>query len=114
LNPNTVTCGSVSLSGAGAALAGGRAPTSRRGGWPEPSGLELLGGLAVVADALASERPGGPAFAAMAIPANNAVPRPDEFTNSGHNRTSDVSIPRAVWKGKDHWCDPFSLYHHNF
>jgi hypothetical protein len=66
----------VTLFGAGAALAGGRAASSRRGGWPEPSGVELLVRLAIVADSLASARPSEPAFAAMAIPAKNAVPRP--------------------------------------
>jgi hypothetical protein len=76
LNPKTVTCGGVTLFGAGAGLAGGRAASSRRGGWPEPSGVELLGGLAIVADVLASAWLSGPAFAAMAIPARNAVPIP--------------------------------------
>jgi len=38
--------------------------------------VELLGRLAIGADALASVRPSGPAFAAIAIPAKNAVPRP--------------------------------------
>jgi len=74
----------VTLFGAGAALAGGRAASSRRGGWPEPSGVELLGGLAIVADSLASARPSEPAFAAMAIPAKNAVPQTDGFTDSRH------------------------------
>jgi hypothetical protein len=74
----------VTLFGAGAALAGGRAASSRRGGWPEPSGVELLGRLAIVADSLASARPSEPAFAAMAIPAKNAVPQTDGFTDSRH------------------------------
>jgi hypothetical protein len=76
LNPKTVTCGGVTLSGAGAGLAGGSAASSRRGGWPEPSGVELLGGLAIVADVRALAWLSGPAFAAMAIPAKNAVPIP--------------------------------------
>src|SRR5580692_12711480 len=79
MDPKTVTCGSATLFGAGAALAGGRAASSRHGGWPEPSGVELLGGLANGADALASARLCGPAFAAMAIPTKNAVARPTEL-----------------------------------
>jgi hypothetical protein len=38
--------------------------------------VELLGGLAIVADVLALAWLSGPAFAARAIPAKNAVPIP--------------------------------------
>jgi hypothetical protein len=97
-----VTCGSVTLFGAGAGLAGGRAASSRRGGWPEPSGVELLGGLAIVADALASARPDGPAFAAMAIPTKNAVPRPRHLPIVDISYPVTFLPPRRCGKEKKH------------
>lgn len=60
-------------------MAGGRAASSRHGDWLEPSGVELLGGLAIGTDALASVRLSGLAFAAMTIPAKNAVARPTDL-----------------------------------
>jgi hypothetical protein len=68
--------------------------------------VELLGGLAIVADVLASAWLSGPAFAAMAIPAKNAVPIPMDLPIVDISYLSRF-YPHGGEKGKEALCDPF-------
>lgn len=74
LRAKAVTSGSVKLSGAGAALAGGGTVTSWPGDRGEPIGPAPPIPLTVVPAVLVQGRDSGSAFAAMTIPTNNAAP----------------------------------------
>jgi hypothetical protein len=70
--------------------------------------VELLGGLAIVADALASAWLSGSAFAAMAIPAKNAVPIPMDLPIVDISYLSRF-YPHGGDKRKEALCDHFRL-----